>query len=249
MKKSVSTAGFASAFALTAFTLGGCATSGAANPEDPYEGFNRSMYAFNDGLDKAVLEPVAKGYRAVTNEPIRGGVRNFVSNLGEPVTFANEVLQGKVGNAAGTVGRFVINTTIGIAGIFNPAGAMGIERTDEDFGQTLGVWGVGTGPYLVLPFLGSTNPRDLVGFGADIAMDPLNYAEFESDDETRIGVAILGGLSAREDAIEAVDGIRDQVDPYTTVRRFYVRNRAALIGNSAPASNETEKVPEYELDF
>ena len=249
MKKSVSTAGFAPAFVLAAVTLGACATTGTANPEDPYEGFNRSMYAFNDGLDKAVLEPAAKGYRAVTNEPIRGGVRNFVSNLGEPVTFANEVLQGKVGNAAGTVGRFVINTTIGIAGIFDPAGAMGIQRTDEDFGQTLGVWGVGTGPYLVLPFLGSTNPRDLLGFGADIAMDPLNYAEFESDDETRIGIAILGGLSGREDAIEAVDGIRDQVDPYTTVRRFYVRNRAALIGNSEPASNETEKVPEYELDF
>src|SRR5690606_16906724 len=108
----------------------------------------------------------------------------FFDNLGEPVTFANEVLQGKVGNAAGTVGRFVINTTVGIAGIFNPAGAMGIARTEEDFGQTLGAWGVNPGPYLVLPFLGSTNPRDLVGFGADRAMDPINYAEFENDDET-----------------------------------------------------------------
>ena len=122
--------------------LGGCVTITPENAEDPYEDFNRSMYAFNDGLDRSIVEPVAKGYRAVTNEPIRGGVNNFLDNLGEPVTFANEVLQGKIANAAGTVGRFVINTTIGIVGIFNPAEAMGIKRTDEDFGQTLGVWGV-----------------------------------------------------------------------------------------------------------
>lgn len=249
MKKSESTAGAAPAFALAAFALSACVTVTPENAEDPYEDFNRSMYAFNDGLDKAVIEPVAKGYRAVTNEPIRGGVTNFVNNLGEPITFANEVLQGKVGDAAGTVGRFVINTTVGIAGIFDPAGAMGIQRTDEDFGQTLGVWGVGPGPYLVLPFLGSTNPRDLFGLGADFAMNPINHAEFESDDEVRIGLGVLGGLAAREDAIEAIDGIRDQIDPYTTVRRFYVRNRAALIGNSEPSPKPAGEVPEYELDF
>ena len=227
--------------------LGACATSG--NPQDPYENFNRKMYGFNDGLDRAVLEPVAKGYRAVTNEPIRGGVSNFMDNLGEPVTFANEVLQGKVANAAGTVGRFVLNTTIGIVGIFDPAGAMGIERTDEDFGQTLGRWGVGTGPYLVLPFLGSTNPRDLLGKGADAAMNPINYAEFDGDDATRIGLSVVGGISAREGAIETVDSVRDQIDPYTTVRRFYVRSRAAAIGNSEPVPNNTEELPDYELDF
>ena len=227
--------------------LGACATSG--NPQDPYENFNRQMYGFNDGLDRAVLEPVAKGYRAVTNEPIRGGVSNFMDNLGEPVTFANEVLQGKVSNAAGTVGRFVLNTTIGIVGIFDPAGAMGIKRTDEDFGQTLGRWGVGTGPYLVLPFLGSTNPRDLLGKGADAAMNPINYAEFEGDDATRIGLSVVGGISAREGAIETVDSVRDQIDPYTTVRRFYVRSRAAAIGNSEPVPNNTEELPDYELDF
>jgi phospholipid-binding lipoprotein MlaA len=172
-----------------------------------------------------------------------------VSNLGEPVTFANEVLQGKIPQAAGTVGRFVINTTIGIAGLFNPAGAFGIERTDEDFGQTLGVWGVQSGPYLVLPFLGSSSPRDLAGMGADTALDPLNYAQFDGDDATRVGVLVLKGLSGREEAIEAIDGVRQQIDPYTTARRFYVRNRAALVGNSAPASQENEKLPDYELDF
>lgn len=247
--KSVQTALFGPASVLAAFALTACVTVTPENAEDPYEDFNRSMYAFNDGLDKAVVEPVAKGYRAVTNEPIRGGVTNFVNNLGEPITFANEVLQGKVGNAAGTVGRFVINTTIGIVGIFNPAGAMGIQRTDEDFGQTLGVWGIQPGPYLVLPLIGSTSPRDLFGLGADFAMNPINPAEFDNDDEIRLGLGALGGLAAREDAIETIDGIRSQVDPYTTVRRFYDRNRAALVGNSAPASNEIEKVPDYELDF
>jgi phospholipid-binding lipoprotein MlaA len=240
----------APASALAALALSACATTQTVDLEsDPYEGFNRNMYAFNDGLDKAVLEPVAKGYRAVTNEPVREGVSNFFNNLGEPVTFANELLQFKIPQAAGTVGRFLVNTTVGIAGIFDPASVVGIQRTEEDFGQTLGTWGVQPGPYLVLPFLGSTNPRDLVGFGADRALDPLNYAEFEGDDATRIGLGIGNGIQARAGAIEAIDGVRSQVDPYTTVRRFYVRNRASLIGNSAPTSEDTEKVPDYELDF
>jgi phospholipid-binding lipoprotein MlaA len=126
---------------------------------------------------------------------------------------------------------------------------MGIKRTDEDFGQTLGVWGVGTGPYLVLPFLGSSNPRDLLGKGADMAMNPINYAEFDGDDAARIGTAVVGGVSAREGAIETVDSVRDQIDPYTTVRRFYVRSRAAAIGNSDPVPTNTEQLPDYELDF
>lgn len=247
MKSSPAPRGPVSALA-AAMLLGGCMTA-SANPEDPYEDFNRSMYAFNDGLDRAVIEPVARGYRAVTNEPIRGGVSNFLNNLGEPVTFTNEVLQGKVANAAGTVGRFVLNTTVGIAGIFNPAGAIGIARTDEDFGQTLGVWGIPAGPYLVLPFMGPSNPRDLTGVGADIALDPINYLEFEGDDATRTGILVGNGLSAREDAIETFDTVRQQVDPYTTVRRFYVRSRAAAIGSSEPEPRTIEDVPDFELDF
>lgn len=235
---------------LAAISLSACASTKTVDLNaDPYEDFNRQMFAFNDGLDRAVLEPVAKGYRAVTNEPVREGVSNFVSNIGEPVTFANEVLQGKLPQAAGTVGRFVINTTIGLAGIFNPAGSFGIERTNEDFGQTLGVWGVGSGPYLVLPFLGSTSPRDLAGKPVDVAMDPLNYAQFDGDNETRLGILVLKGLSGRESAIEAIDGVRQQIDPYTTARRFYVRSRAADIGIPVPDAEKNQDVPDYELDF
>lgn len=228
-------------------SLTGCVTTG--NAEDPYEDFNRQMFAFNDGLDRAMIQPVAEGYRAVTNKPVRQGVTNFVNNLGEPITFANEVLQGKLPNAASTVGRFLVNTTIGIAGIFNPAGAMGIQRTDEDFGQTLGVWGVGAGPYLVLPIIGSTSPRDLTGLGADIALDPLNYAQFDGDDATRVGVAVTRGLSDREQAIETINDVRTQVDPYTAVRRFYVRSRALAVDSSTPQPKDNEKVPDSELDF
>lgn len=229
--------------------LSGCTTTADHNPADPYESFNRSMYAFNDGLDHAVLEPVAKGYRAVTNEPVREGVSNFLSNLHEPLNAANQMLQGKPSDAAGAAGRFVINTTIGIVGIFDTASNFGLERKVEDFGQTLGVWGVKSGPYLVLPVIGSTNPRDLFGIGVDAAMNPINYAQFDGDDATRIGLAVAGAVTARESAIETVDGVRNQVDPYTTLRRYYVRNRAAAIGNQQISPNDIEKVPDYEMNF
>lgn len=244
--RSASLTGAASA--LAAFTLSGCLTAGP-NPEDPYEDFNRQMFAFNDGLDHAVLEPVAKGYRAVTNEPIREGVGNFADNLNEPLTFVNHVLQGQIPDAGATFGRFIVNTTVGIAGIFDPASAIGMQRTKEDFGQTLGKWGVEGGPYIVLPFLGSTNSRDFVGMGGNLALNPLNYPQFESDFEIRTGIAVLGGINAREGAIEAIDEVRNQIDPYTTVRRLYDRTRAQDIANTPIQPNDNEKVPESELDF
>ena len=229
--------------------LAGCVSVPVKNPADPYESFNRTMFEFNDGLDQAILEPAARGYRAVTNRPIREGVFNFVKNLGEPITAANQLLQGKPGDAVAAGGRFVINSTIGLVGIFDTAHAMGIERKEEDFGQTLGVWGVEGGPYLVLPFLGSTNPRDLFGKGIDAAMNPINYAEFDGDDAFRVTTNVVGGLNAREGALETVESVRSQVDPYVTARRYYDRNRAVQIGNEQLSPNEIEKVPEYELDF
>jgi phospholipid-binding lipoprotein MlaA len=233
---------------LAALTLSGCITAGP-DSQDPYEDFNRQMFAFNEGLDKAVLEPVAQGYRAITNEPVREGVGNFTSNLNEPLTAVNHVLQGKLPDAGATLGRFVINTTVGLVGIFDPAAAMGIQRTKEDFGQTLGVWGVDQGPFLVLPLLGPTNPRALAGMGADLALSPLNYPEFESDDEVRLGLAVLGGINARAGAIEAVEELRQQVDPYTTVRRLYGRTRAADIGIPYDEPNDAPELSEDELDF
>lgn len=235
--------------ALAAMAASGCVTTTAANAEDPYEDFNRQMFAFNEGLDKAVIEPVAYGYRAVTNEPVREGVGNFASNLNEPLTFVNHVLQGKLPDAGATLGRFVVNTTVGIAGIFDPASAMGLQRTKEDFGQTLGAWGVQPGPFLVLPVIGPTNGRDIVGMGGDLALNPLNYPQFENDDAVRLGIAAIGGINAREGAIETVDELRNQIDPYTTVRRLYGRTRAADIGIPVNEPTKAQDVPDDELDF
>ena len=242
----------ATIFSIAAMTLslGARATGIIDDTADPWEGFNRQMYGFNEGLDRTVLEPASRGYRAVTNEPVRQGVSNFVGNLGEPVVFANQVLQGKIPGAAETFGRFVVNSTVGIVGIFDPATPMGLDEANEDFGQTLGYWGMASGPYLVLPIIGPSSPRDAFGLGVDVAANPLNYTEVGGDTEFRIGTSVLGGLSAREDALETVDDVRDtRLDPYTTLRRFHVRNRAAQIGNREFVPNEIQEVPDYELDF
>lgn len=232
----------------SALLMTGCATVTVENP-DPYEDFNRQMFAFNEALDQAVLEPLAYGYRTVTNEPVREGVGNFTKNLGEPLTFVNHLLQGKLPDAGATLGRFVVNTTIGGAGVFDPASTFGMQRTTEDFGQTLGVWGVESGPFVVLPFLGPTNTRDIIGRGGDAALNPLNYPEFENDDAIRLGILALGGINAREDGIEAFDELRAQVDPYTTLRRLYGRTRAADIGIPYNEPNGAPELTDDELDF
>ncbi|MEM7460617.1 MAG: VacJ family lipoprotein, partial [Pseudomonadota bacterium] len=216
----------------------------------PLEGWNRQVYAFNDGVDRAVLEPVAKGYRAVTNEPIRGGVSNFLTNLNQPVVFANTVLQGKPGAAIDTFSRFAVNSTFGIAGIFDLATSLDVPEHREDFGQTLGVWGVPNGPYLVLPFLGSSNLRDVTGFGVDMAFDPLNYAQFEGDTEFRIGRQVASVVTVRENLIEAVEVLRDQPEPYVALRRNYTQQRAAAIRDGREQEDPFEDLPDFDdYDF
>ena len=155
--------------------LGGCATTGG-NPDDPLEGYNRAMFSFNDSVDKAVIKPVATGYKKVMPEVARTGVTNFFSNLGDVWIGVNNVLQGKVGPGVSDFGRFAINTTVGIFGLFDVASDAGLEKHNEDFGQTLGRWGVGTGAYVVLPILGPSDVRD--GFSllvVDWHGDPLWY--------------------------------------------------------------------------
>jgi phospholipid-binding lipoprotein MlaA len=211
---------------------------------DPWEGFNRNMYAVHEGVDQAVLEPVARGYRAITPRPVRQGVRNFLRNLRAPVIFVNDVLQGEVGRAGTTVARFGVNTTIGIGGVFDPATSMGLERHDEDFGQTLAVWGVDSGPYIFVPLLGPTTVRDGAGRIVDIAFDPLTWAEFDEVDEVRIGRTVLAGVSARELVLETVDDIRrDSPDPYVTIRSSYGLLRESAIQNGP---TDVQDLPEFE---
>jgi len=211
---------------------------------DPWEGFNRNMYAVHEGVDQAVLEPVARGYRAITPRPVRQGVLNFLRNLRAPVILVNDVLQGEVGRAGTTVARFGVNTTIGIGGVFDPATSMGLERHDEDFGQTLAVWGVDSGPYIFVPLLGPTTVRDGAGRIVDIAFDPLTWAEFDEVDEVRVGRTVLAGVAARELVLDTVDDIRrDSPDPYVTIRSSYGLLRESAIQNG-PA--DVQDLPEFE---
>nr|WP_070961167.1 VacJ family lipoprotein [Hyphomonas sp. Mor2] len=238
----------------SAIALSACATTGeeASNTAvyDPLEGWNRGVYAFNEEVDKAVLEPAAKGYRAVTNEPVRGGVSNFLTNLNQPVVFANTVLQGKPIASIDTAARFVLNTTVGVVGIFDPATSIDIPEHREDFGQTLGVWGVPNGPYLMLPFLGPSNLRDATGAGVNAALNPLNYAEFEGDTEFRITTGVLGALSARESVIEDIEALRDQPEPYIALRRLYTQQRAAAIRDGREQEDPFKDLPDFDdYDF
>ncbi|MGE3141899.1 MAG: VacJ family lipoprotein [Hyphomonadaceae bacterium] len=197
---------------------------------DPFEGFNRSMYRFNDALDRAVLEPVAKGYRAVTTGPVRAGVRNFLRNLSSPVVFVNDALQADAPRAGVTAGRFAINTTVGVLGVFDPAEHAGLHRHEADFGQTLGVWGVGSGPYLYLPLLGPSSVRDGVGRIVDIAFDPFTWSKFDGDDEFRATRTVVGAVSTREVLIEPVEELRaSSIDPYVTVRSLYGSLRESAV--------------------
>lgn len=211
---------------------------------DPWEAFNRDMFSAHESIDQAVLEPVARGYRAITPRPLRQGVLNFLRNLRGPVIFANDVLQGEFARAGATAARFGINTTIGVAGVFDPATGMGLERHDEDFGQTLAVWGVDSGPYIFVPLFGPTTVRDGAGRIVDIAFDPLTWAEFDEVDEVRVGRTLLAGLAARELVIETIEDIRrDSPDPYVTIRSSYGLLRESAIQNGPTA---VEDLPEFE---
>jgi phospholipid-binding lipoprotein MlaA len=235
---------------LSALSFAACVATPAlahaqeAGPADPWEGFNRQMFAIHEGVDKAVLEPVARGYRAVTPAPLRQGVLNVLRNLRGPVIFANDVLQGEFSRAGTTAARFGLNTTIGFVGIFDPATSMGLDRHDEDFGQTLAVWGVESGPYLFIPLLGPTTLRDGGGRIVDVGLDPLTYADFDEADEVRLTRTILSGVAARELVLDVVDDIRrDSLDPYVSIRTSYGLLRASAIQNG-PA--DVEDLPEFE---
>lgn len=210
---------------------------------DPLEPFNRGVYAFNNAIDRAALEPIARGYRAVTPKFFRTGVSNALANLGEPVTFANALLQGNINRAGSTVGRFAINSTFGLLGVLNPADDIGLERQDEDFGQTLGVWGVPSGPYLMLPLLGPSTLRDGAGAGVDAFISPWNHLDGEDMDTIRVAVGVTAAISGRAGAIEAIDNLRrTSRDPYVTVRSLYGQARSSAIVNG---EQDVETLPDF----
>lgn len=218
--------------------------SAASGHGDPWEGFNRSMFSVHESVDQSVLEPVARGYRAVTPGPLRQGVLNFLRNLRGPVIFANDVLQGEADRGLTTAARFAVNTTIGIAGIFDPASSMGLERHDEDFGQTLAVWGIDEGPYLFIPLMGPSNVRDTAGRVVDMIFDPLTYLNGDDADAWRAGRGVITGVATREQLLESVDDVRrDSLDPYSTIRSSYELLRASAVENG---QTDVEDLPDFD---
>jgi phospholipid-binding lipoprotein MlaA len=221
--------------------LNGCATTGGPSSSqevsDPIEPVNRAIFSFNMVVDRFLLEPAARAYRFVTPEAARRSVANFLANLRSPVIFANDALQGERERAGITLGRFMINTTLGVAGLFDPATAFGYPRHEEDLGQTLGVWGVASGPYLMLPLLGPSNGRDTVGKVGDYLINPLNYCCLNQDE--RLGLFGVTAISEREANIELIDDLRaNSIDLYATIRTIYTQKRAADIRNgAAPTDN------------
>jgi phospholipid-binding lipoprotein MlaA len=215
----------------------GCTTSdpAALAQNDPFEPTNRAVFNLDVKLDDAVAKPVAKFYKSAVPEPAREGVHNVLTNLNAPVVLANDVLQGEGTRAGQTAGRFVINSTIGLAGLIDVAGKMGIPGHDEDFGQTLAVWGSNEGSYLVLPLIGPKPPRDLVGMVVDIGFDPLTYIRFHDDTTFMIvrgGLGVLDDRAANIDNIEQIE--RSSIDFYATTRSLYRQHRNAEIRNGAP---------------
>jgi phospholipid-binding lipoprotein MlaA len=224
---------------LAAGMLAGCATSG--NPKDPIEGFNRAMFAFNEGLDAAIIKPVATGYEAVLPSPIRTGVTNFFSNIEDVFIGVNNLLQGKLPQAASDLGRVVINTTIGLLGVLDIASDAGLEKHDEDFGQTFGRWGVGNGAYVVLPLFGSRTARDTVGLILDSAVDPVREHKPKG---TRNAVVVLRLVNKRANFLAADKVVEEAaLDKYSYMRDAYLQRRRNLIHDGNPP-----REPEAALD-
>jgi phospholipid-binding lipoprotein MlaA len=219
--------------------LAGCATPMPRN-DDPYEKFNRKMYAFNDFADRVAIRPVAVGYRKITNQTSRTLISNFFSNVQSPITIANDLLQANLPQAFRATGRLVINTTIGMLGFFDPAGEMGIQASESDFGVTLAKWGVPEGPYLVLPLYGSTTMRDVWRLPVDsYFFDPLAiYARshnFKWNAEYLPTIAHL--VTLRSSAIDAESLLEGAYDPYVFYRDAYRQRRLYFIYRGEPPLN------------
>lgn len=224
-----------------AVLMSGCATTtpSGAKPEatDPWEPANRTFYNFNDSLDRNFFTPVAKGYVKIAPQPVRSGVTKFFDNVSYLNVIANDLLQGKLGDFASDSGRFVVNSTVGVGGLFDPATGFGMPAHEEDLGQTLGVWGAGEGRYMVIPLLGPNSFRDLPDFASSMALNPLTYLS----SPITVPLGALNAINARANLLEA-SNIRDQaaLDPYTFVREAYRQQREFKIYDGNPPTDDID---------
>jgi phospholipid-binding lipoprotein MlaA len=228
-------------------SLAGCATApGRTSGDDRFESFNRGVYKFNDVVDRATLKPVAKGYKKITPHWMRVGIANFFGNLETPATALNQFLQGKPGLGLRDTGRFLLNSTLGVGGVLDVATAVGLEANDEDFGQTLAVWGVGSGPYLTLPFFGPSSMRDAPARILDFFSDPLDYADLPW--EVTWAKRGLNAVHSRAELLALEPTLQRTYDPYAFIRDAWVQQREFEIfdGNPPPEVLDEEFLEEEE---
>ena len=232
MKESFVTICFVKRWALIAVVLGlsGCATT-ANNPRDPFEGFNRVMFSVNEGID-VVVKPVAQGYDNVTPMPIKAGIGNFFGNIADLWIAFNNFLQGKPVDGVTDVGRVLVNSTVGIVGLFDVASDIGLEKHAEDFGQTLGSWGVNGGPYLFWPIIGPRNVRDTFGFVVDASVDPVGHLDDVSARNILMGVRFIDLRASLLPADKIVE--EAAFDKYNYIRNAYFQNRRSAIHDGNP---------------
>ncbi len=217
--------------------LTGCATvEGPRDERDPFEGYNRAVHAFNEDFDRKLFQPLAKGYEKVTPRPVRRGVGNFFSNLGDVWVMINSFLQGKPRDGLSDMSRVVWNTTLGLGGVFDVASHMDLPKNNEDFGQTLGVWGVGPGPYMVLPFLGPSTTRDTTGRALQWAYSPQREL---FDSETSLYLTGLNLVDQRAQLLRTTRLIDSaSLDSYSFMRDGYLQRREYLIHDGHPPEDE-----------
>lgn len=231
---------------LLTLALSACAAStspSALSENDPYEATNRKIFALNQSLDRSVAKPVAVFYTNVVPAPARDGIHNFLVNLRQPVTFANDVLQGEGHRAVDTFGRFLVNSTIGVGGLVDVAQKTGIPEHNADFGETLAVYGVKEGPYLVLPLIGPSNPRDAFGGGVDAVIDPSTWITWRSSTFFMLGRAGAGIVDERAQNLETFDQLeRSSVDLYASLRSLYRQHRQAEINHGKA---DIENLPNF----
>ncbi|OZI36902.1 hypothetical protein CAL29_00180 [Bordetella genomosp. 10] len=231
--------------AAAGLTLAGCASVQHPDPRDPWEGFNRGVYSFNDAVDRNFLRPISVGYTYVTPQPVRTCVHNMFNNVADVWAAANSMLQGRGLDAINTVGRFLFNTTLGVGGCIDVATANGQPRIPNDFGTTLGVWGFPQGPYLVLPLWGSSSVRDGVGLAGDFVGN--SYTSVGAIDNVRVrnslyGLQIVDRRASLLDATDMVDRIA--LDPYSFVRDAYLQRRNAMV----LGQKGRDELPDYDDD-
>ena len=224
--------------------LAGCATlpSGKPDPHDRFERFNRSVYKFNTALDHAILRPITRAYVRVTPQPVRTGVNNVLSNLAYPVTLVNDFLQGKFSDGMTDTARLLVNSTIGIGGVFDPASGMGLEQHRQDFGLTMGRWGLRSGPYLMLPFLGPSTVRDGFGLVPDyLLLHEIETVQlFDSNAYIEWSLFSIGTINRRSQLLDEDRILERTYDPYAFLRGAYLQRREYLIHEGQAPSPEEE---------